>query len=135
MDLSQLEELKKLSIVVVDDADFSRKSIVDLLEEEGYNIVGQACNAAEALQLAHSVNPNCFLIDIVMPEISGLELAKKIAKSTMGIYLILMSSLNTEQIVIESISSGAIDFLQKPFDKNTLLKSVEKVKNELLKEG
>lgn len=135
MDFSELDELKKLSIVVVDDADFSRKSIVSILEEEGYNVVGQASNAAEALQLAHTVKANCFLIDVVMPEISGLELAKKIAESTMGIYLILMSSLNTEQIIIESISSGAIDFLQKPFDRETLLKSVGKIRNELQKEG
>jgi len=65
-----------------------------------------------------------------MPERSGLELAKHFQdKSMANAFIIMMSSLNIESMVIESISNGAIDFLQKPFEKDDLLKSVEKMRD------
>lgn len=116
-----------LNIVVVDDSEYSRKSVVEILESEGYNVVGTASNAEEAVQLSATVNANLWLIDVVMPDVSGIELSKLVSEKKMNVYIIMMSSLNMESIIIESISNGAIDFLQKPFDKKMLLSSVEKI--------
>lgn len=120
-----------LNIVVVDDSEYSRKSVVEILESEGYNIVGTASNAEEAVQLSATVNANLWLIDVVMPDVSGIELSKLVSEKKMNVYIIMMSSLNMESIIIESISNGAIDFLQKPFDKKMLLSSVEKISQML----
>jgi two-component system chemotaxis response regulator CheY len=117
-----------LKILVVDDSDFNRRSMVEILANEGFNVVGNAGTAEEAIQLAHSSKPNLIFIDIVMPEISGLELAKHFQeKASYERFVIMMSSLNIESIVIESISNGAVDFLQKPFAASDLIKSVEKI--------
>lgn len=132
--MARQEEI--LKILVVDDSDFSRKSIMEILTNHGFNVVGQASSAEEALPLAAQTEANCFLIDIVMPEVSGVELAKSITEQfTKQMYIILMSSLNTESVVIESISAGALDFLHKPFTEDQLLQSIKKIEHNILKEG
>jgi DNA-binding NtrC family response regulator len=98
--------------------------------------VGQASCAEDAIQIAHSSKANLIFIDVVMPNISGLELTKHFQEKTSDTrYLIMMSSLNIESIVIESISNGAIDFLQKPFEADDLLKAVEKIERIVEKDN
>ncbi|MDC1173751.1 response regulator [Bacteriovoracaceae bacterium] len=128
------ERNSKLNIVVVDDSDFSRNSVVSILEDEGFNVVGQAASAEDGIALSGTTDANLFLIDVVMPQRSGIELAKILSEKSLGTHIIMMSSLNIQQVVIESISSGALDFLPKPFSKEDLLKSVEKIDQELSKE-
>jgi DNA-binding NarL/FixJ family response regulator len=125
---------QELKIAVVDDSEFSRKSIIEILEGEGYNIVGQAGSAEEGLSLGGSTGANLFIIDVIMPERSGLEMAKVISEKSMNASIIMISSLNMESIVIESISSGALDFLPKPFSPEDLIKAVEKIQKEKNKE-
>jgi FixJ family two-component response regulator len=120
-----------LEIVVVDDSDFSRQSVVEILEEGGFKVFAQASSAKTALELAQNNFANLFIIDIVMPDESGLEITKKILEKKPETAIILMSSLKSESIVIDSIISGAIDFLQKPFKKEDLLKSCIRAKNLL----
>jgi two-component system, chemotaxis family, chemotaxis protein CheY len=118
----------KIKILIVDDSNFNRRVMSEILTEEGFNVVGSASSAEEAIQVAHTAKPNLFFIDIVMPDISGLELTKHFQEKISGEkFIIMMSSLNIDSIVIESISNGAIDFLQKPFEKEDLIKSVEKI--------
>lgn len=119
---------QNLKILIVDDSTFNRRAMSDILTSEGYNVVGSAASAEEALQLAHTTKPNLIFVDIVMPDISGLELTKHFQDKGGGEkYIIMMSSLNIESMIIESISQGAIDFLQKPFEREDLLKAVEKI--------
>ncbi|GAB4010833.1 MAG: hypothetical protein Fur0010_04170 [Bdellovibrio sp.] len=123
-----------LNIVIVDDSEHARKSIAEILESEGFNVVGMAANAEEAVQLSGTVNANLWLIDVVMPDVSGIELAKLLSEKKMNVYIVMMSSLNMESIIIESISNGAIDFLQKPFDKKSLINSVQKISQMIASE-
>ncbi|MFT6068898.1 MAG: DNA-binding NarL/FixJ family response regulator [Bacteriovoracaceae bacterium] len=125
-----------VKIAVVDDAEFTRKTVVDILEKSEFDVVGQAGNAEEAIALISSTKANLFIIDVVMPNISGMELAKKLNEvSNRPISIIMMSSLDLENIIIESISNGAIDFLAKPFDAETLKRSVLKVATNMLKDS
>jgi DNA-binding NtrC family response regulator len=110
--------------------------MAEILTTEGFNVVGQASCAEDAIQIAHSSKANLIFIDVVMPNISGLELTKHFQEKTSDTrYLIMMSSLNIESIVIESISNGAIDFLQKPFEAEDLLKAVEKIERIVEKDN
>ncbi|MEC7274993.1 MAG: response regulator [Bdellovibrionota bacterium] len=122
-----------LRIAVVDDSDFSRKTVVEILENEGFNVVGQASSAEEGISLGTSAGANLFIIDVIMPERSGLEMAKLMSEKGMGVHIIMMSSINMESIIIESISSGAIDFLPKPFMAEDLIKAVKKIQLERAK--
>ena len=118
---------KKFNVVVVDDSDYARKHIIEILEEEGFNVAGQAANAEDALKIHATVPCHLFLIDVVMPMVSGLELAKFLTEKKTQASIIMMSSLGIESVVIESISNGAVDFLKKPFERHDLVSSVDKV--------
>ncbi|WP_372655163.1 response regulator [Halobacteriovorax sp.] len=122
-----------LKIVVVDDSDFSRNSLIEILEKNGFTVVGQASSANEAVPLL-GTGANLFLIDIVMPEVSGIELSKIISENSKDAKIIMMSSLNMESIIIESISNGAVDFLTKPFGEKDLIRSIEKIEIEMEKD-
>lgn len=124
-----------VKILVVDDSDLSRRTIVNILEREGFNVVGQASSAEQAMQTAFSTGANVFLLDVVMPEVSGIELAGHIRDNVKEPKIIMMSTLDLESVVIESISTGAIDFLTKPFTEEDLIKSVEKIEYEIVKEA
>ncbi len=117
----------KLKIVIADDAEFSRSTLTKILEEAGHEVLVQADCAQSALKSPLSSQADLFLIDVVMPEVSGIDLAKVVKEQFENAAIIMMSSLNLEHIVIESIASGAIDFLRKPFTKAELLTSVGRV--------
>lgn len=114
-------------ILVVDDSDFSRNSITQMLDNPRYNIIGEAANAKEAMNILKDRKANIAIIDVVMPEISGIELTEKITDNFKDTYVIMISSLAQENIIIDSISAGASDFVQKPFTKETLINAIEKV--------
>lgn len=123
-----MEEAKeKCRILIVDDSDFSRKNITEMLHGHDYEIIGEAANGREAINILKESDAHIIILDIVMPEMSGLELAEFITQNFNDISIIMISSLAQENIVIDAISAGASDFLQKPFDKRTLLNSVDKV--------
>ena len=124
----------KKKILIVDDSDLSRRTIAQILEAEGFKVVGQAANAEQGIQQAYSSGANVFLIDVVMPGSSGIEMANIIRENVKEPRVIMMSTLDLESVVIESISSGAVDFLVKPFKEEDLIKAVEKIDIELLKE-
>jgi two-component system chemotaxis response regulator CheY len=105
-----------MRIVIVDDSDFSRSLIRKMLTEEGIAIVGEAGSAEAAVAVIKDKKPNIVITDIVMPNVSGIELTEKITQ-------------NAEDIVLEAIGAGASDFIAKPIQKQQLLDSLEKVFN------
>jgi DNA-binding NtrC family response regulator len=126
---------KSFKIVVVDDSDFSRAQMIHILTQEGFSVVAEATSAEDAIKAVAEKKPNLVITDIVMPNISGIELADKINVSYDGVSVIMISSLRHEQIILESISKGVIDFISKPIDPLQLIESVEKCFNLSLKEG
>ena len=114
-------------IVIVDDSDFSRSIIKKMLVEDGYMVVGEAALASEALQVIKDTQPHIVITDIVMPEISGIELTEKITQNYEEIAVIVISSLSQEHVVLEAIGAGASDFISKPIQKQQLMDSIEKI--------
>jgi two-component system chemotaxis response regulator CheY len=125
--MSAKNENGVLSIVVVDDSDFSRNMIITMLKEAEYNVVGEANSAETALQVIAAKKPNVVITDIVMPDISGIELTEKVTKSFEGTAVIVISSLSQEHIVLDAIGAGASDFIPKPIQKQQLIDSLEKI--------
>ncbi len=115
-------------VIIVDDSEFSRASISEMLDKHEFiQVIGEAGNAEDAAKLISDKKPDIAIIDVVMPEISGIDLAKSINKSMPDVLIIMISSLAQEHVVIDSISAGAIDFLQKPFTREALISSIEKI--------
>lgn len=123
-----------VKIIIVDDSDFSRSLISSMLTEEGFQVVGEAGSAEAALPLIKDKRPDIVIADIVMPNVSGLELAEKIGQNFPDIAVIIVSSLSQEHIVLDAISAGASDFIAKPISKHQLIDSVEKIMSEKAKE-
>lgn len=126
-----LDAQKELLIAVVDDNELSRRTIIEILEEEGFNVVGGAENAGQAMEILANKRPTLMIVDVIMPEVSGIDLIKTVIEKNSEMAIIMMSSLDSENIVIEAISNGAIDFIKKPFKKEVLIDSVYKVKRML----
>ncbi len=124
-----------MKIAVVDDSEYSRKSIIEILEKEGFNVAGEANSTKEALEIVANNPCDLYIIDVVMPESSGLELAKLISKQKRQSYILMMSSLSMENMIIEAIALGASDFLQKPFTAEDLIKTVYKIQNHFKAES
>jgi len=121
-------------IIIVDDSDFSRSMISKMLTEDGFQVIGEAASAEVALPLIKEKRPHIVIADIVMPNVSGLELAEKIGQSFPEVSVIIVSSLSQEHIVLDAISAGASDFIAKPISKQQLIDSVEKILSEKSKD-
>ncbi len=126
---------KDIKIMVVDDAEFSRITMAKILSGEGYNIIGEAGSAEEAIEITNNNSPNIIIIDVVMPEVNGNDLAKKFIDNIDDVKVIMVSSLDQDHIIIESITVGAVDFLKKPFTPDILISSVNKLADEMIKDA
>jgi two-component system, chemotaxis family, chemotaxis protein CheY len=122
-----MNQKSEMKVVIVDDSDFSRSIIRKMLTEEGIEVIGEANSAESALVLIKEKNPNIVITDIVMPEISGIELTEKINQNFDNIAVVVVSSLSQEHIVLEAIGAGASDFIAKPIQKQQLIDSLEKI--------
>lgn len=118
---------KNKSIMIVDDSEFSKKTMANILKDNGFNVKAEAGSAEEAISILKNTHCDLFIIDIVMPETSGLELARIIKESTPNPKIIMISSLTEETIIMDAINSGAQDFIQKPFASKTLITSITKL--------
>lgn len=114
-------------ILIVDDSDFSRSLINKMLTEEGYQVVGEAGSAEAALAMMKDKRPHILITDIVMPDISGIELTEKVVQNYDETAVVVISSLSQEHIVLEAIGAGASDFIAKPIQKQQLLDSIQKI--------
>lgn len=114
------------NILICDDAAFMRMMIKDILTKNGYNIVGEAENGAKAVEKYSELKPDLVLMDITMPEMDGIEALKKIKASDPNASIIMCSAMGQQAMVIESIQSGAKDFIVKPFQADRVLEAVKK---------
>ena len=125
--MSNEEAFSDISVMIVDDSDFSRKILSEFISKAGFNIVGEANSASEAIKIASDRKVDMAIIDVVMPDTSGIELTELLVKSLRKLKVIMVSSLAQENIIINSISAGAVDFLQKPIKEDVLIHSMSKI--------
>ena len=111
-------------ILVIDDEPEVCELLADFLKIHGYEAL-TAIRALAGLAIAEKEKPELVLLDIMMPEIDGLECLQRILKSSPESLVIMVSGLKDEKIAKEAILRGAYDYLAKPFDldylKNNLL--------------
>ena len=115
------------NILICDDAAFMRMMIKDILTKTGYNIAGEAENGAKAVEKYNELKPDLVLMDITMPEMDGIQALKKIKETDPNASVIMCSAMGQQAMVIESIQSGAKDFIVKPFQADRVLEAVQKV--------
>ena len=113
-------------VLITDDAAFMRMMIKNILTQNGHEVVGEAANGAEAVAKHADLNPDVTTMDITMPEKDGIAALKEILAATPGAKIVMCSALGQEAKVIESIRSGAKDFVVKPFQQDRVLAALQK---------
>jgi DNA-binding NarL/FixJ family response regulator len=105
---------KPIRVLVADDHMIVRTGIRHVLESEpGFEVVGEAANGTEALSLAAELHPDVVVLDISMPDVSGLELAARLRNTGGGPRVLILSMHNNTEYVLESVRAGAHGYLLK----------------------
>ncbi len=118
-----------IRVLIVDDAMFMRSMIKDILNNASgrYEVVGEASNGREAIARFRELNPELVTMDIVMPQLDGIEATREILKVDPAAVIVMCSAMGQEALVVESISAGAKDFIVKPFTTDRVLQVLAKV--------
>jgi len=114
-------------ILIADDAAFMRKMVKVALGEAGITTIIEASNGDQAVELYKKEHPDLVLLDITMQGKSGLEVLKEIMAFDDAAKVIMCSAIGQEQIVMEAIQSGALDYIIKPFQKDKLVETVQNI--------
>jgi len=113
-------------VLVADDASFMRLVMKNILQKGGHEVVGEASNGVEAIELYQVHKPDIVTMDITMPEMDGIQALKEIRIKYPAANIIICSAMGQKQMVMEGIKSGAKDFIVKPFQADRVLESIEK---------
>jgi two-component system chemotaxis response regulator CheY len=117
-------------VLIADDASFMRQMIRDIIEPEGFEVVGEASDGVEVIEKFKELHPDMVMMDIVMPKRSGIDSVKGIIAMDPTARIVMCSALGQESLVMEAVEAGAKDFIVKPFKPeavvSTLRKALEK---------
>lgn len=113
-------------ILIVDDAAFMRMMIKDILSKNGYDVVGEAADGAQAVEKYKESQPDLVTMDITMPEMDGITALKEIKKINPNAKIIMCSAMGQQAMVIDAIQAGAKDFIVKPFQADRVLEAISK---------
>lgn len=112
-----------MKILIADDSQFMRESLKDILAEEKYEIV-EAVDGKEALEKIETEKPDLVLLDVIMPEVDGMEVLKKIGKQAK---IVVISAVGQDKMVNEAKELGALDYIIKPFENEKVIKAVKQI--------
>jgi len=115
---------ERTRVVIAEDEAIIRLDLKELLEEEGYEVVGQTGRGDEAVELVRELRPDAAILDIKMPGLDGLSAARQITADRMAAVLIL-TAFSQRDLVEQARDAGAIGYLVKPFQKSDLIPALE----------
>ncbi|MGJ7035387.1 response regulator [Anoxybacillus eryuanensis] len=114
-------------ILIVDDAKFMRMTLANILKKANHEVIGEAENGKEAIELYIQLKPDVVTLDITMPVMSGLEAVKEIKLHDPNAKIIMCSAMGQQKMVVEAIEAGALDFIVKPFDESRVMEAIQRV--------
>jgi NarL family two-component system response regulator LiaR len=117
-----------IRVIVVDDHSIVRKGICALLAtEERIHVVGEAANGMEAVELTQALRPDVILMDIVMPEMDGLEAIRRISEHQPEVRILVLTSFSSVDMVLPAIRAGALGYLLKDSGPQELVHAIQEV--------
>jgi response regulator NasT len=111
-------------VVIAEDEAIIRLDLKELLEEEGYDVVGETGRGDEALDLVRDLVPDLVILDVKMPGLDGLSAARHIAGERLAAVLVL-TAFSQRDLVEQARDAGALAYLVKPFQKSDLIPAIE----------
>jgi two-component system chemotaxis response regulator CheY len=113
--------------LVCDDAIFMRTMISDILQQSGFDVIGEAETGVEAVAQYRKLRPDLVTMDIVMPDMGGIDAVREITKFDPNARILMCSAMGQQALVVEAIQAGAKDFVVKPFQPSRVLEAVQRV--------
>ena len=115
------------TVLVCDDAIFMRTMISDILVQAGFDVIGEAESGVQAVEKYRQLKPDLVTMDIVMPDMGGIEAVREICKTDPDARILMCSAMGQQALVVEAIQAGAKDFVVKPFQPSRVLEAVQRV--------
>ena len=115
------------TVLICDDAVFMRTLLSDILSNAGFSVVGQAQTGSEAVAKYKELQPDLVTMDIVMPDMGGIEAVRAIISEFPDAKILMCSAMGQQSLVVEAIQAGARDFVVKPFQPSRVLEAVQRV--------
>ncbi len=116
-----------IKILIVDDASFMRMTLANILNKNGFEVVGEAENGVAALKKYIETKPDLVSMDITMPEMDGIQALKLIRQYDPSAKVVMISSMGQEDRIKEAVMSGAKSFIVKPFKEDIVVKTLSKI--------
>ena len=117
----------KQKILIVDDSEFMRIIIKNILTDWGYTSILEADSGEQAIEIFKSKKPDLVLLDIIMPGIDGVETLKRIMGVNKKAKVAMVTAIGQEIVMYECKKSGSVDYLTKPFNKTQIKELVKKI--------
>ena len=114
-------------VLVADDARFMRQLIREIIEPEGFEVVGEAADGRAVVEEFAKLRPDVVTMDIVMPKRSGIDAVREILALDPGARIAMVSALGQEALVMEALQAGASDYIVKPFKPEAVVATLRKV--------
>lgn len=102
-------------MLVVDDTKFMRKMLSDILVQSGYEVIGEADNGKQAVELFRELRPDVVIMDITMPEMDGIEAIREIRRVDPQSVILVCSAMSQQELISDALKAGANGYLMKPF--------------------
>lgn len=121
-----------MRVIIIDDHALFRVGLQGLLEQRGIEVIAAVAEGAEGLSLAQEMNPDIILLDLRMPDMSGLEVLQEVREREIKIPVVMLTTSNEEQDLVEALRNGAQGYLLKDMEPDELvsaLRDIEKGKN------
>nr|PZN24310.1 MAG: response regulator [Mycolicibacterium hassiacum] len=118
------DDVKPRRVLVAEDEALIRMDLAEMLREEGYEIVGEAGDGQEAVELAESLRPDLVIMDVKMPRRDGIDAAQEIASKRIA-PIVILTAFSQRELVERARDAGAMAYLVKPFNINDLVPAIE----------
>jgi AmiR/NasT family two-component response regulator len=109
---------------VAEDEALIRLDLKEMLEEEGYDVVGEAADGEQAVRLAEELKPDLVILDVKMPVLDGISAAEQIVAKRIA-PVVMLTAFSQRELVERAVDAGAMAYLVKPFAKSDLLPTIE----------
>ena len=120
--------MDKIKILIVDDHPMMREALQTAFEgEDDLEMIGEAPDAIKALKMLETLKPDVIMMDMLLPEMSGLEAIEKIIESNPQAKILVLSSMEDEERIISAIQAGALGYFPKTAPRTYLLEAIRKV--------
>lgn len=111
-------------VLIAEDEALIRLDLKELLEEEGYDVVGEAADGQEAVRQARELRPDLVILDVQMPVLDGLAAAERIARERIA-PVVILTAFSQRELVDRARDAGAMAYLVKPFERTDLVPAIE----------